>query len=87
LEDAEKPIVRFNLALLGTEDRMLAGSATADYVFGAAPDTGSDRDARMGCAMIWHKHHMYSAKTGGRDGIGGTAQKAYWNALAAMGAG
>ena len=53
-ENVEEPEARLNLALLRTEDALLAGTATADDIFGAAPGAGSYRDARIGIAIILH---------------------------------
>jgi len=53
-ENVEEPEARLNLALLRTEDALLAGTATADDIFGAAPGAGSYRDARIGIAIVLH---------------------------------
>ena len=53
-ENVEEPEARLNLALLGTEDALLAGTAAANDIFGAAPGAGSYGDARIGIAIVLH---------------------------------
>ena len=84
-ENVEEPEARLNLALLRTEDVLLAGTATADDIFGAAPGAGSYRDARIGIAIILHGSSViYWAAERPRE-IGGIAQKAIAIALVQYG--
>ena len=60
-----EPEARLNLALLGTEDALLVGTAAADDIFGAAPGAGAYGDARIGIAIVLHGGWV---NTGPRDG-------------------